>query len=97
MWGLNELISVKQLEGCHYIVGAVTVVVNVILVSSPLSHKILLWKQVWDLILPQVPLLGVMSKTQPLCTGAESNLRDIVLGEIEKNSFIALPGKDETV
>ena len=38
-------------------------------------------------------LLGVMSKTQPLCTGAESNLRDIVLGEIEKNSCIALPGE----
>ena len=29
----------------------------------------------------------------PLCTGAKSNLRDRVLGEVEKNSFIALPGK----
>ena len=28
-----------------------------------------------------------------LCTGAESNLGDIVLGEVEKDSFIALPGK----
>ena len=28
-----------------------------------------------------------------LCTGAKSNLRDRVLGEVEKNSFIALPGK----
>ena len=32
-------------------------------------------------------------KTQPLCTSAELNLRDRVLGEVEKNSFIALPGK----
>ena len=32
-----------------------------------------------------------MPKTQPLCTSAKSNLR--VLGEVEKNSFIALPGK----
>ena len=37
----------------------------------------------------QVPL---MLKTQPLCTGAELNLR--VLGEVEENSFIALPGKE---
>ena len=35
----------------------------------------------------------MMPKTQPLCTSAESNLRDRVLGEVEKNSFIALPGK----
>ena len=34
-----------------------------------------------------------MSKAWPLCTGAESNLRDRVLGEVEMNSFIALPGK----
>ena len=34
-----------------------------------------------------------MLKTQPLCNNAESNLRDRVLGEVEKNSFIALPGK----
>ena len=33
-------------------------------------------------------------KTWPLCTGAESNLGDRVLGEVEKNSFIALPGKE---
>ena len=33
-------------------------------------------------------------KLQPLCTpGAESNLRDRVLGEVEKDSFITLPGK----
>ena len=32
-----------------------------------------------------------MLKTWPLCTCAELNLR--VLGEVEKNSFIALPGK----
>ena len=28
-----------------------------------------------------------------LCTGAESNLRDRALGEIEKNSLMALPGR----
>ena len=33
-----------------------------------------------------------MLKTWPLCTGAESNLRGRVLSEVEKNSFIALPG-----
>ena len=33
-----------------------------------------------------------MLKTQPLCTGAKSNLGDRVWGEVEKNSFIALPG-----
>ena len=31
-----------------------------------------------------------MLKTQPLCTGTESNLRDRVLGEVEKKSFILL-------
>ena len=35
----------------------------------------------------------MMLKAQPLCTDAKSNLRDRVLGEVEKNSFIALPGK----
>ena len=35
----------------------------------------------------------LMLKAQPLFTSAESNLTDGVLGEIEKNSFIALPGK----
>lgn len=34
----------------------------------------------------------VMRKTQPWCTGVESNLRGRVLGEA-KNSFIALAGK----
>ena len=38
-------------------------------------------------------LFKVMLKSRPLCTGAKSNLRDRVLGEVEKNSFIALPGK----
>ena len=37
--------------------------------------------------------MELMLKTQPLCTGADLNLRDRVLGEVEKNSFIALPGK----
>ena len=35
----------------------------------------------------------LMRKTRPLCTSAKSNLGDRVLGEVEKNSFIALPGK----
>ena len=35
-----------------------------------------------------------MPKTWPLCSSAESNLRDRVWGEVEKNSFIALPGKE---
>ena len=34
-----------------------------------------------------------MPKTWPLCTGAKLNLGDRVLGEVEKNSFIALPDK----
>ena len=36
-----------------------------------------------------------MLKTRPLCTGAESNLRDRVLGEVEKKSFLVLPSKGE--
>ena len=36
---------------------------------------------------------ALMPKAQPLCTSAESDLGDRVLGEIEKNSFLALPGK----
>ena len=34
----------------------------------------------------------MMPKSQPLCTGAELNLKDRVLGEVEKNNFIVLPG-----
>ena len=34
-----------------------------------------------------------MPKAWPLCTSAQLNLGDRVLGEVEKNSFIALPGK----
>ena len=33
------------------------------------------------------------AKAWSLCTGAESNLGDRVLGEVEKYSFIASPGK----
>ena len=36
-----------------------------------------------------------MLKTQSLCPGTELNLGDGVLGEVEKNSFTALPGKEE--
>ena len=35
---------------------------------------------------------GLMLKTRPLSSGVESSFR-AVLGAIEKNSFIALPGK----
>ena len=34
-----------------------------------------------------------MLKTLSLYTDTESNLRDRVFGEVEKNNFIALPGK----
>ena len=36
-----------------------------------------------------------MLKTQSLCPGTELNLGDGVLGEVEKNSFTALPDKEE--
>ena len=39
----------------------------------------------------------MMSKTWPLCTGAESDLGERVLGEVEKNSFIFCQAKQETV
>ena len=35
----------------------------------------------------------LMLKARPLCTSAKSNLRDGVSGEVEKDSFIVLPGK----
>ena len=38
-------------------------------------------------------LFKVMLKSGPLCTSAKSNIRDRVSGEVEKNRFIALPGK----
>ena len=38
-----------------------------------------------------------MMKTWTLCTGAELNLGNRVLGEIKKNSFIALPGNGDPV
>ena len=38
-------------------------------------------------------LVKLMPKTEPLCTSTKLNLRDRVLGKVEKNSFIALPGK----
>ena len=39
-----------------------------------------------------LPLLDAESSTS-LYTSAKSNLRDRVLGEVEKDSFITLPGK----
>ena len=35
----------------------------------------------------------LMLKIWPLCTSAELNLGVSILGEVERNSFIALPGK----
>ena len=35
-----------------------------------------------------------MPKTWPACTSAKVNLRDRVLGEVEKNGFIVLPDKE---
>ena len=34
-----------------------------------------------------------MPKAQPLCTLVRNQISERVLGEVEKNSFIALPGK----
>ena len=36
----------------------------------------------------------IILKTRPLCTGAKLNLRGRVLDEVEKDSFIALLGKE---
>ena len=41
----------------------------------------------------QVHFQVMMPKPQLLCPGAQSNLRDTVLGEVETNSFTALPVK----
>lgn len=38
-------------------------------------------------------VLILMLEAQPLCTRAKRNLRDRVLGDVEKNSFIPLSGK----
>ena len=35
----------------------------------------------------------LMLETRPLCTGVKSDLGDRVLSEVEKNSFISLPGR----
>ena len=40
-------------------------------------------------------LWTLMPKTQPLCTGAKSNLSNRVFDEVEKNNFIVLPEKGE--
>ena len=41
--------------------------------------------------------MKVILKAWPLCTSAKSNLGNRVLGEIKKNSFIALPGNGDPV
>ena len=38
-------------------------------------------------------MVVLMLKIRPLCTSAEPNFGDRVLGEVEKKSVIALPGK----
>ena len=35
----------------------------------------------------------LMLKTQSLCTGAKTNLKDRVLGEVEKNNFLVCQTK----
>ena len=35
----------------------------------------------------------MMPKARPLCASAELNLADSVLGEVEEDSFITVPGK----
>ena len=47
----------------------------------------------WDVCSAHYLFLFLILKTWPLCPSAEWNLGDSVLDEIEKNSFIALPGK----
>ena len=42
---------------------------------------------------PAGPFWLLVAEIQPLYTSARLNLRDRVLGELERNSFIALPGK----
>ena len=59
-----------------------------ILLSEHLLPSSWIYALYWPLI-----LVDLMLKAQPLCTGAESNLGDRVLGEVEENSFIALSGK----
>ena len=41
------------------------------------------------------PTLDLMTKTWPLCTSDKLNLRERVLDEGEKISFIALPGRED--
>ena len=42
------------------------------------------------------PDITAVAEIPPLYTGARLNLGDRVLGEVERNSFIALPGKGGT-
>ena len=46
----------------------------------------------WVFCWPQMDPLDTKSSAS-LYTGAELNLRDRVVGEVEKNSFIIVPGK----
>ena len=62
--------------------------------KSELCHELAVWPQTNGLIALFLQLWLVMLKVWPLCTGAKSNLRDRVLGEVEKNNFIVLSGKE---
>ena len=46
------------------------------------------------LLLGTLHLLALLLKAQPLFTGAKLDLGDRVLGEVEKNTFIVLSGKE---
>ena len=46
------------------------------------------------LLLGILHLQALLLKAQPLCTGAKLDLGDKVLGEVEKNTFIVLSGKE---
>ena len=49
-----------------------------------------LW--IWKL---EATFISDAENSASLCTGAELDLGDRVLGEVEKDSFIDLPGKEE--
>ena len=61
--------------------------------SLPLPVTVYLAEVLPGLLGTDSTLPIVMPKSQPLCTCAELPLRNRVLGEVEKKSFIALPRK----
>ena len=79
--------------GYLFLVGS-NILLSMVVLSSPRWWSRICSHLLWELQNYSSHSCLLMPKTQPLCTGAESNLRDRVLGEVEKNSFIALPGKE---